>query len=424
MSALRWVSSAFRPLSVEEVKTALAIHPEDQIFDEEGMTDESLIVSVSAGLVAIDHGSGHMVLAHFTVSEFFNSKPGWLCEADSFVTESCLTYWSMDFSQNQSTEAAVQERFRSIKWADLRYYATFVWGLHAARGVAGITEDSITTFLLNERRAYVAGACIVMKSGRGFDYRLCGLHVAAFLGLKNVLLKLIAHGMTVNCLSALQHTPLALASAAGKKDIVEILLARKDVNVNLPLPYGGSTTPIMEAVLHCQETIIRRLLQRNDLVADVLCGHQRTPLSHASERGNVNIVKLLLQRDDVQVKSVDEDGFTALCYAARFDHADIAELLLRTAQFRGEEMHREKGTALLIASKHGSFETAKFLLQLGPMDTSSVDKFGRSALSYAAAANHARIFELLLKIDDFEIDSVDNRGKTPLWMRPPMDIRE
>ncbi len=91
LSALRLISCAFRPLTIEEIKTALAIRPGDQDFDEEGISDESLIVSVSAGLIAIDHDSETIVLVHFTVSEFFNTKSSWLLDADSFITEACLT---------------------------------------------------------------------------------------------------------------------------------------------------------------------------------------------------------------------------------------------------------------------------------------------------------------------------------------------
>ena len=54
MTVLQLITSAFRLLSMRELLCAAAVYPSDKDFDAEGMVSEEKLLSVCAGLVAVD----------------------------------------------------------------------------------------------------------------------------------------------------------------------------------------------------------------------------------------------------------------------------------------------------------------------------------------------------------------------------------
>src|SRR5271170_1455105 len=98
---LRWISYAFRELTVTELRHALAVDPGDAKLDEDGLPDalpdEDLLVSTCAGLVTIDRESNIIRLVHYTAQEYFERVrmaefPG----AQTNIARTCLAYMSFD----------------------------------------------------------------------------------------------------------------------------------------------------------------------------------------------------------------------------------------------------------------------------------------------------------------------------------------
>jgi hypothetical protein len=54
---LNWISFAFRPLTVAEIRHALAVKPEDTNIDEEALPDGDILISICGGLVTTDQES-------------------------------------------------------------------------------------------------------------------------------------------------------------------------------------------------------------------------------------------------------------------------------------------------------------------------------------------------------------------------------
>jgi hypothetical protein len=54
---LSWIVYAFRPLSIEELQHALSVHPNMHDIDSDVVEDETIFISVCAGLVIIDEES-------------------------------------------------------------------------------------------------------------------------------------------------------------------------------------------------------------------------------------------------------------------------------------------------------------------------------------------------------------------------------
>ena len=57
LRVLMWVTTTFRPLSIAELQCALAVKLGDTNFDEDGITEVDLLISVCGGLVSVDRHS-------------------------------------------------------------------------------------------------------------------------------------------------------------------------------------------------------------------------------------------------------------------------------------------------------------------------------------------------------------------------------
>jgi hypothetical protein len=94
---LSWISHAVRPLRIEEIQHALAVQIGDREFDQEGIEPETLLVSVCAGIVAIDDQSQTIRLVHYKVEEYFEkTKKNRFPNAQRQIAETLLTYLSFD----------------------------------------------------------------------------------------------------------------------------------------------------------------------------------------------------------------------------------------------------------------------------------------------------------------------------------------
>jgi ankyrin repeat protein len=86
------------------------------------------------------------------------------------------------------------------------------------------------------------------------------------------------------------RTPLFLAASNGHDAIVQLLMARSDVEVNTNDKDGW--TPLSLAADKGHDAVVRLLLARGDVKVNIVDGDGQNPLSLAAR----NIVQLLLAR--------------------------------------------------------------------------------------------------------------------------------
>ena len=120
-------------------------------------------------------------------------------------------------------------------------------------------------------------------------------------------------------------TPLYLAAAEGRADVVEGLLEIMDgVSVD-ELSTTARRSPLWVACNNNHFDVVELLLA-NGANVELSDTHGSTPILAASEEGHVDIVRKLLQsgaRRDV----ADDDGDTALSLAIAGGHRDVANML-------------------------------------------------------------------------------------------------
>jgi len=80
---LSWITCAKRPLKKKELQHALSVEIGDTRLAEDNLIPPERMVSVSAGLVTIDEGSGIIRLIHYTTQEYLERIK------DKFRPKSC-----------------------------------------------------------------------------------------------------------------------------------------------------------------------------------------------------------------------------------------------------------------------------------------------------------------------------------------------
>ena len=157
-------------------------------------------------------------------------------------------------------------------------------------------------------------------------------------------------------------TPLAIASLSQEPDIVNLLLAKDGIKVNLQDDNGE--TPLFAAARARSVRVMESLLARDDLDPNV---HEfnlgRTALMEVCQREEgLDLVKLLLDKEGIDLNKQDNSGYTALSLAVESDNFEAAKLLLARPDINPNLRNDQGQTALSIAYRQNSPSMVNLLL--------------------------------------------------------------
>ncbi len=228
---------------------------------------------------------------------------------------------------------------------------------------------------LNRRELVLFNACIKGDAGQFIRFIRGG---KADINIQN-------RGVTLLC----------GAAYLGQADIVEELLRRPDINVNLA-PEDGAT-PLYTAVEQGHVKIVKLLLAKSGINANLAkLPDYATPLMIAVQRRHEQVVKLLLAVPEIDINLRKSDGATALFIAASQNFHGIVEQLLR----RGADVNLglSEGTTPLYTAIHtGNLEVARSLLQVPGIGVNLATSQGSVPLGTAARKGYKDIIRLLLR---------------------------
>jgi ankyrin repeat protein len=160
-------------------------------------------------------------------------------------------------------------------------------------------------------------------------------------------------------------TALLVAAAFGSETVIDLLLAKKDVNVNARNMQGE--TALWHAVYAGRMCAVTRLLQRQNLdidVADTL--HKMTPFALAVSYGHLDIAKTLLDSDKVDINVRDNRGRTPLRHAVISEREESIILLLssrRSTSICGTSITARRSD---MPFDCGNLDAAQLLIMHGP----------------------------------------------------------
>ncbi|KAE8386109.1 hypothetical protein BDV23DRAFT_187582 [Aspergillus alliaceus] len=144
---LSWIICAKRPLTIVELRSALAVEIGESEFDGESLLDLDDIVSVCAGLITVtaDPSDNIIRLGHYKAQEYFERT--WnrrFLDAPKDIASICVTYPSFDafLSGICLSDAEYEARLEEYP---LYSCAARNWGHHAR--MQPISEDLMIRFL-------------------------------------------------------------------------------------------------------------------------------------------------------------------------------------------------------------------------------------------------------------------------------------
>ncbi|KFZ25020.1 hypothetical protein V502_00512 [Pseudogymnoascus sp. VKM F-4520 (FW-2644)] len=298
---LSWITYAERQLTTKELSHGLAVETGKSELDEDNIPDIEDMISVCAGLVAVDEESDVIRLVHYTTQEYFERvREAWNPTTQEEIASTCLTYLSFQTFDTGHCYNDEDFEHRIIQNPFLDYAARY-WGNHALT-VQQTIEKLALPFLRNVNQVSCANQVMSVSNYkyRGYSQiipiEVTGIHLAAVFGMAYLLQELTHGDGSENCMyidarDSYGRTPLSWAAESG------------------------------------HEAVVRLFVERDDVEADSKDEEGQTPLWLAAESGHKAVVRLLVERDDVEADSKDEGGQTPLSRGAWGGHEAVVTLL-------------------------------------------------------------------------------------------------
>ena len=191
---------------------------------------------------------------------------------------SCVTYLSFADLADTRFHLPDEDPFRRRELFSrypLTRYASANWRGHAQGTENALAVDTVLSFLSKPNNVIRADRLgprdnlLRDSPSEHLSLQHSALHIAAMYGLHYVTQKLLDEGSPAESRDFYGRTPLYLAAMLGEQRVVEILVARNDVNVNTQtnLPwlwyvFSESIFPLLIEILSL-ETCLKSLYSRN-----------------------------------------------------------------------------------------------------------------------------------------------------------------
>ena len=459
---LEWVVFAHRPLSLAELRDALAVDLNKVGFRKAARPDKATILEVTAGMIIIDIDEANVRLNHRTAQEYFDkTRDRWFANASANLAQISIHYMSLEELAKPCQGLYEDKEFDARKKAyPLIEYVCVFWGDHAHEAESHAeTQAAAFEYVSDPDKiaAWTQAAWYLNSTERAeWDIRKGAncLLVCAWFGLTNVALKLLDQGLDINAADPnYKQTPLMYACTRGQRatvakllehgadvnqysqrdsvalfeavqngniETVELLLAKKELDINAVHPWRFNRTALMLAAQDGKLQIVNALLDQPSVKADQKDLEGNTSLALASIAGQTEVVASLLERKDINIDSQNGLGATALILAAtakgsRKDNEAkllISELLLMRNADSSIKDREGGGTAVLRAVDAGNEAMVKLLIEYNA-DVGIHDDLERGLLHSAAIDGHEAIVALLLT-KQLNVNAQDKNGKTPL----------
>jgi ankyrin repeat protein len=395
MQVLSWISYALGPLTVSDIRHALAVEPGDTNLDEDALPHEDLLVSVCAGLVTIDQGSNVIRLVHYTTQQYFERiREARFPKAQTTIAMTCLTYLSFEeFAKGHSpSDQEMETRLRRYPLLD---YAARHWGTHARGEPEEAIKESALKFLTHNSKLMCSNQVMHLQEYRYANYSqrfpkdVTGLHVAASFGLATIARLLLENDVNLAAKTESGSTALHWAAKNGHQEVVRLFL-EKGTSID-----DNSKSPVLHlAAENCHEEVVRLLLEKGVSV-DMSDDSGRKALHLAARKGHEKVVQLLLDKGaDIDAKD-DANESTALHEAAENGKETVVKLLLEKGAT--VELKDADGRIALHWASEGGHETVVPLLLQKGVKINLMDNFGWTALGSAVERGHVAVVHLLLE---------------------------
>lgn len=454
---MQWVCMAKRPLSLTELRYAMASDWPDldhrpyqchRQLEESGDYDndaqmERLLKTLSGGLVEVkrevekyegEEFEGEeceweectVQLIHQSVNDFLLQSGLQVLERsdDNAIDEECGSERAIGRAHHRLARACINyatlgdeqrvARTRQTQQFPFLTYAVTSWVWHIERAAAnGISQHDLAMrfqWPIDDIFQYWIDTywTIDPRSGECPDKRASLLHVISEHGILSAVGALLGQeAIDVDSLDSKKRIPLSHAAENGHAEVVQALL---DSGADPNCKDRKGRTALWYAIWNGHAEVVQLLLER-DVDSNNTEKNVRMSLWFAARKGYEEVVKVILKKGfDINAK--DNDGRTLLWHAAGQGHTGVVKMLLDHAAVTDLKDNDHK-TPLSLAADNGYVDVVTLLLR-HEVDVDSRDIRGRTPLSLAAGNGHAAVVDLLLT-KNVDVDSRDRNDRTPLW---------
>ncbi|KAI3326133.1 ankyrin repeat-containing domain protein [Xylariaceae sp. AK1471] len=441
-----WIAAAARPLSLEELREAIAIDI-GQLYSipERLCNDTDSILLSCENLVHVDEEDQSIQFAHHTIKQFLLQRPALLRqpvdndlrmfyidpeEADHFIGEICITY--LNFNDFKTTLSRRPKPITLPSPPDVALAAlgpklnmTYKLGrmFRSGRVPTPIDIDRIIKSSTNDSNSKPQ---VIYNAHPFLNYASTNwvLHTKTFQDKhsntwnlwKNIIVN--GHDLAVKPWQPeswgtddpglLRWAQQAHHNALGRLIISSRTLSSQEVLqfINCSMCYQditlldiflqNQTLDINYALLAAAEgghpDAVERLLAAKANI-NATSNEGRSALYAAAEYGHLDVVERLLAAN-ANVNATSNEGRSALEAAAESGHLDVVERLL-AANANVNATSNEGCSALYAAAGGGHLDVVERLL-VAKVNVNATSNEGRSALEAAAESGHLDVVERLL----------------------------
>ncbi|KAF3918221.1 Ankyrin-1 [Dactylellina cionopaga] len=406
---LSWITCAKRPLTTLELRHAIAVEVGEHKLDEDNLPEVKKMVSLCAGLITVDEESNVIRLVHYTTQEYFQRTwEKWFPEAQTDITERCITYLSYDIFK-KILSLPYHDIMTIFQSNALYIYAAQNWGYHARKSTTEATP-LVLGLLGNETELSACGRAMNFYNQSNFFQGMIGVHFAAYFGLRESILLMLSEGADLEAKDEDERTPLMLAVQGGHEAVVK-LLVDKGADLEAMDKYKRRT-PLCLAAKGGDEIMVKLLIDKGaDLKARDI--YRRTPLWLAAEEGHGVIVQLLVDKGaDLEAKDKYKRR-TPLWLVVERGHGALVKLLVdKGADLEAKD--EDGRTSLCVAVEREHEALARLLVDKGA-NLDARDEYGRTPLWVAVERGHEALAKLLVD-KGADLEAMDENRRTPLWV--------
>ncbi|KAI1029503.1 hypothetical protein LB504_010782 [Fusarium proliferatum] len=442
---LAWICCTRWKLPAGAIQHGLALRQGDTTFNEDGIVDQQLLLSVCCGLVEITKGGREMRLAHYTAESFFRHNRHLIDEyflvrhsldcqlpsnADCYLARQCVTCLSIGlpdlgefdddprrrtrcyvtinssiFSRMQkdhfSKERVVREWIYELMKCPLYEYSTFNWSSHVRRlspleqthkidflQACGLVDQTVIRILTDGKSSEA-----IQVSRDKAD-----LHLGVLFGISE-LVESVMKTFGINARDSCGRTALVW--------VMECLVVEFEFKPNYRRS-DARNFEICDGIKTVHLHIIKALLSSG--ANPHISGYNGdTPLHLAAILGDIEIVQKLLDYG-ADTHTSNKYGYIPLVLAVRYGKVSAYMKLLErgAVDICGENCR----TALIEAASVGDLALIERLIGKGA-NVGFPDAKGKTALMEASRQGNTQIVKVLLG-NQSNVDHQDHKGDTAL----------